>query len=468
MAGMAAAIGIYGLGVMGRSLTLQFAEKGVRLAAFDPWPEARAGLAAAAPRSAPIAIVESLSAFVDACEPPRAVLLMVKAGEPVDAAIAELMPMMGEGAVIADGGNSHFRDSERRAAMLAARGIGFLGIGVSGGVAGARHGASIMAGGEAAAYRRFETLLRRVAAVAEGSPCLAHLGPAGAGHFAKMVHNGLEYAEMQLIAEAVSLLRDAGLDWTAIAQAADEWNRGAGACYLLEITADILRRTDPETGAPLVEMVVDRAEQKGTGQWTATAALDLGAAAPSLVEAVMARSLSALKEVRLAAAQALVAGTDAACAPLAPAEIGAALLAARIAVYDQGFAMLASATVAHGFGLDLARLAEIWRAGCIIRGALLGPIAAAFRAQPAPGRLLLAPWFRDAVAERLADWRRAAALAARRGIAAPALLSALAYYDGLRTARSGASLIQLQRETFGAHGFERVDRPGQFHLDREP
>lgn len=465
MAGQAA-IGIYGLGVMGRNLALNLAEKGVAVAAFDPWPQARAAMAGAAPRQSPLKLAENVSVFVSELAGPGIILLMVKAGEPVDAAIAQLQSMLGAGGILADGGNSHFRDSERRSAALARHGIGFLGVGISGGEEGARHGAAMMAGGAEHAYERVEPLLRQIAATADGSPCLARLGPAGAGHFAKMVHNSLEYAEMQLIAEAVFALRAAGLEWDAIADDVAEWNRGPGACYLLEITAALLRRKDVDTGAPLIDVVLDSAEQKGTGQWGAAVALDLGAVTPTLVEAVMARSLSSLREIRVAAAGPLEETPSAvALSALSPKAVGNALLAARLAVYDQGFGMLAAASKARGFGYDLARLAEIWRAGCIIRGALLNPIAAAWREQPTLPRLLLAPWFRDALRARVADWRRVAAAAIASGIAAPALLSALAYYDGMRTARSGASLIQLQRDTFGAHGFERIDRPGTFHLD---
>ena len=461
-----AAIGVYGLGVMGRNLALNLAEKGVGVATFDPWPQARAAMASMATRWGPRALTESASVFVSELAEPAVILLMVKAGEPVDAAIAHLQPMLRAGAIIADGGNSHFRDSERRAAALARHGIGYLGVGISGGEEGARYGAAMMVGGAEMHYERVEPLLRRIAATADGDPCLARLGPAGAGHFAKMVHNSLEYAEMQLISEAVFALKAGGLDWLAIADAVDGWNREIGACYLLEITADLLRRRDGVNGAPLIELVRDSAEQKGTGQWGAATALDLGVVTPTLVEAVMARSLSALKEVRASAAGPLEEmPSPVALGALTPNSVGGALLAARLAVYDQGFGMLAAASKARGFGYDLARLAEIWRAGCIIRGALLEPIAAAWRAQPALPRLLLAPWFRDAVRARIADWRRVAAAMVASGVAAPALLSALAYYDGLRTAQSGASLIQLQRDMFGAHGFERIDRPGTFHLE---
>jgi 6-phosphogluconate dehydrogenase len=455
-----AAIGIFGLGVMGRSLALQLAEKGVAVAAFDPWPEARSEAAAAGVKriaAAPEELVASLAK-------PAAVLLMVKAGAPVDDAISSLSPQMSPGAILADGGNSHFRDSERRAVALAARGIAFLGIGISGGETGARHGASIMAGGETAGFERVAPLLRLVAAQAGGKPCLAHMGTAGAGHFAKMVHNAIEYAEMQLIAEAVFLLRTAaGSSWPEIATSIADWNRGLGACYLLEITVDILRAADRVSGAPLMEIVVDRAEQKGTGRWAASEALELGVPVPTLIEAVEARSLSALREP--SAPDALPAAAIAASPP-EPRELGEALLAARIAVYDQGFALLRAASAPHGITGDLAGLAEIWRAGCIIRGALLDPIAAALRATPGPARLLLAPALRDAVAARLPAWRKTVAAAAALGVPMPALASALAYYDGLRTERSTAALIQLQRDTFGAHGFERVDRAGRHHIDR--
>ncbi|HVM81430.1 MAG TPA: NADP-dependent phosphogluconate dehydrogenase [Stellaceae bacterium] len=455
---MGAAIGIFGLGVMGRSLALQLAEKGVAVAAYDPWTEARAEAAAAGVPG----IAATPEAFAASLEKPGTVLLMVKAGEPVDDAIARLSALLPAGALLADGGNSHFRDSERRAAALAARGIGFLGIGISGGETGARHGASIMTGGDAAGFERISPLLRQVAALAGGKPCLAHFGSAGAGHFAKMVHNAIEYAEMQLIAEAVFLLRTAtGAAWPEIAASAAQWNRGLGACYLLEITAEILRARDRGTGLPIMEIVVGRAEQKGTGRWAAIEALELGVPVPTLIEAVEARSLSALREP---SAPGALAAAPVAAAPPVPQELGEALLAARIAVYDQGFALLRAAAEPHGITGDLAELAEIWRAGCIIRGALLDPIAAALRA--GPSRLLLAPGLREAVTPRLQAWRRTAASATSLGVPVPALASALAYYDGLRAEHSSASLLQLQRDTFGAHGFERVDRKGRFHIDR--
>jgi 6-phosphogluconate dehydrogenase len=450
-----AAIGVYGLGVMGRNLALQLAEKSVRVAVFDPWPDARRAC------EAQLSVAASVEQFTAALSPPGAILLMVKAGQPVDDAIAALAPMLAKGAILADGGNSHFRDSIRRAAALAPRGLSFLGVGISGGEEGARHGASVMAGGERAAFDRLAPMLERIAAKAGDALCLGWQGPAGAGHFAKMVHNGLEYAEMQLIAEAVLLLRHlGGLEWPVIADAVVAWNQGPGASYLLEITAELLRRRDSLTSRPLIDMVVDRAEQKGTGQWGAVAALELGIPAPTLVAAVEARALSAVREVPPPPPRASVAH------PPTPAQVGAALLAAKIAVYDQGFSLLAAASREYRFGTDLAALAEIWRAGCIIRGALLDPIAQALRATPAPARLLAAPWFRDRMAERLADWRHVTAAALQHGIPVPALATALAYRDGLAAERTGASLIQLQRDTFGAHGFERVDRPGRHHIDR--
>lgn len=287
-----AAIGVYGLGVMGRNIALQLAEKGVPVAAFDPWPDARA-------HADGLSVAASERDFVAALEPPGAVLLMVKAGAPVDDAIAALAPLLPKGALIADGGNSHFRDSERRGAALAQRGIDFLGIGISGGETGARHGASIMAGGERAAFERLAPMLERLTARAGDALCLAHFGPGGAGHFAKMVHNGLEYAEMQLIAEGVLLLREFhGLDWPAVAAGVADWNQGRGASYLLEITSDLLPARDRLSGAPLIEIVADRAEQKGTGQWGAVAALELGIPVPTLVAAVEARALGGARGAR--------------------------------------------------------------------------------------------------------------------------------------------------------------------------
>jgi 6-phosphogluconate dehydrogenase len=448
-------IGIYGLGVMGRNLAVNLGGHRYGVVRYDPWPEARVGVAAAADEAA----------FVASLATPRAILLMVKAGEPVDAAIARLLPLLGPGDLVIDGGNSHYRDSLRRAATLAEHGLEFLGLGVSGGEEGARRGPALMAGGEAAAYARVAPLLEAIAASAEGQPCCGRVGGAGAGHFVKMVHNGIEYAVMQLIAEIYLIQRDLlRLDANVIAAAFAEWNEGPAGGYLVELAAAVLRRRD-EDGAPLLDYVRDAAEQKGTGRWAAAAALELGVPVPTLLEAVAARGLSALSEERAAAAAAVSGPDIAGGVPDLAGALGEALLGGMIAAYAQGFALLAGAAAELGGPLDLAGVARIWRAGCIIRSRLLTPIVAAFAGDPAPANLLAAPAMAGMLAACQTGWRRAVAAATSHGIAVPALASALAYYDGYRTARSGANLIQAQRDAFGAHGYARTDRPGTFHSD---
>lgn len=455
-------IGIWGLGVMGRNLAQNLAGHGYSVVLYDPWKAAREAAAGA------LAVAETAAAFAAALSAPRSVLLMVKAGAPVDAAIAELLPLLRPGDLVMDGGNSHYRDSARRAADLAARGIQFLDLGISGGEVGARLGPSIMAGGDAAAFARVAPMLNAIAAQVEGQPCCAYMGADGAGHFVKMVHNGIEYADMQLIAETYLALRDiAGLDHAAMGNAFASWNKGVAGGYLLEITMDILARRD-ERGAPLLELVLDQAEQKGTGQWASVAALELGVPAPTITEAVAARALSALKAERVVASGLLPGPRPARASGEGEAIVsglGDALLAGKICAYAQGFAMLAAAAAAFGWPLDLARTAEIWRGGCIIRSQLLTPIAAAFRAEPTPANLLAAPQLRDVLEACQAGWRGTVASAATHGLSVPGLGSALAYYDAYRAARSWANLIQAQRDAFGAHFYARIDRPGTFHTD---
>ncbi len=462
-----AEIGLIGLGVMGQNLALNMAEQGHPVAVYNR-TRARAETFAATEeaRRLPVQACLTLEGLVRAIRRPRAIVLMVKAGEPTDAQIAELAPLLEPDDVIIDGGNARYQDTIRRERDLRARGLMFLGTGISGGEEGARHGPSIMVGGDPAAFARVRAIFESIAAKVEGVPCCAHLGPDGAGHFVKMLHNGIEYADMQLIAETFSLMRDGlGLDYPAMQAAFAEWNRGELDSYLIAITADILGKTDPETGQPMVEVILDRAGQKGTGGWAVTAALELGVPAPTIAEAVAARSLSALKAERVEAA-ARLAGPTAGGKPELPLDqLQDALLAAKLCAYAQGFAVMAGAAEAHGWPLDFGTIATIWRGGCIIRARFLNRIRQAYERDRVLRNLLLDPWFAALIGKAQTGLRGVVAVAARHGLAAPALGSALAYFDGYRSARLPASLIQAQRDYFGAHTYERVDRPGSVHTD---
>ena len=464
-----AEIGLIGLGVMGQNLALNIADHGFEVAVYNRTTartEAFAGSHEAKTR--PIVPCATLAGLVETLRAPRAIILMVQAGAPTDRQIEALVPLLEPGDVIVDGGNARYQDTIRRERALHERGLRFLGTGISGGEEGARHGPSIMAGGEPEAYARVRQIFEAIAAKVDGAPCCAHVGPDGAGHFVKMLHNGIEYADMQLIAETYALMKDGlGLGYPEMQAAFAAWNQGDLDSFLIEITADILDKRDPETGAPMVEVILDRAGQKGTGGWAVAAALEFGVPAPTIAEAVAARSLSALKDERVSAAARLAgpaAGGDAG-RDLELATLRDALLAAKIAAYAQGFAVMAAASAAHGWALDLGTIASIWRGGCIIRARFLERIREAYARDAARANLMLDPYFAAALAEAQDGLREAVTLAARRGIAAPALGSTLAYYDGYRSARLPANLIQAQRDCFGAHTYERIDRPGSFHSD---
>ena len=465
---MEANIGLVGLGVMGRNLVLNMADRGYRVAVFNRTAAVTDGFVEGASDDGLVAC-HTLGELVGALARPRLILLMVKAGSAVDAQIDALLPLLGPGDVLMDGGNANYHDTRRRAARLADTGVHFLGVGISGGEEGARHGPSIMVGGAADGYAPVAAILRSIAAVAEGTPCCAHLGADGSGHFVKTMHNGIEYADMQLIAEGHFILRRAlGLSPEQTRDVFRKWQRGPLASYLIDITADIVATVDPETGNPLVDMILDRAGEKGTGRWASIEALDLGVPAPTIAEAVAARGLSALKDERVAAA---VLYGDITAAP-APVEIvdalEGALLAGKVAAYAQGFAVLAAASRRWDWGLPMAEIARIWRAGCIIRSQFLDDIAAVFEATPALTNLLAAPAFAAVMTKAQGDLRKVVVAATERALPVPALASALAYFDGYREARLSADLIQAQRDYFGAHTFERIDRPGSFHHDWTP
>jgi 6-phosphogluconate dehydrogenase len=464
-----AEIGLIGLGVMGQNLALNIADHGFPIAVYNRTAARTEAFATSEEaRSRPIVPCATLADLVGALRVPRAIILMVQAGAATDEQIAALAPVLEPGDVIVDGGNARYQDTIRRERVLHEDGLRFLGTGISGGEEGARHGPSIMAGGAPAAYARVRHIFEAIAAQVDGVPCCAHLGPDGTGHFVKMLHNGIEYADMQLIAETYALMKEGlGLGYPAMQAAFAAWNQGDLDSYLIEITADILGKRDPETGQPMVEMILDRAGQKGTGGWAVAAALEVGVPAPTIAEAVAARSLSARKEERVSAAARLA--RPAAHGDRDPtidlATLRDALLAAKIAAYAQGFAVMASASAAHGWGLDLGTVATIWRGGCIIRARFLDRIREAYARDAELRNLMLDSYFAAVLASAQERLREAVVLAARRGIAAPALGSALAYYDGYRSAQSPANLIQAQRDYFGAHTYERIDRSGSFHSD---
>ena len=482
-------IGIVGLAVMGENLVLNMASRGYAVAVYNRTVAKVDAFLAGRAAGKAIAGARSPEALVSMLARPRRVMLMVQAGRPVDRMIETLAPLLDPGDVLIDGGNSNYRETARRTRALTEKGILYVGAGVSGGEEGALLGPSIMPGGNADAWPLVEPIFKAIAArVGGGVPCCEWIGPDGAGHYVKMVHNGIEYADMQMIAEAYALLREVGgIEPGAMSRIFAQWNEGELSSYLIEITAAILARTDEGTDRPLVDLILDAAGQKGTGKWTGIDALMLGAPATAITEAVFARALSALKDERTAASRVL-AGPGARTAPPAIGErigkdglvdepdggkasfaedVRQALYASKICSYAQGFQLLSMAAAEYGWRLDFGAIALMWRGGCIIRAAFLDRIEAAYDDVPDLPNLLLAPYFRDAVAVAQAAWRRVVATAVTRGVPAPAFSSALAWYDGYRSERLPANLLQAQRDYFGAHTYERVDRArGEFfHTD---
>ena len=463
-----AEIGLIGLGTMGANLALNIAEKGFRVAVFNRTLErTRQFHARAGELATRIVPCETLASLAAAIRPPRPIILLVKAGDAVDEQIAGLRPHLAPGDIIIDSGNANFHDTQRRLAELQNSGLVFIGMGISGGEEGARHGPSIMVGGRAESYTRIENILTAIAAKFQGEPCAAWLGPDGAGHFVKTVHNGIEYADMQMIAEIYGILRDGlGVAPAAMAAIFARWNEGALQSYLIEITAKVLAANDPGTGKPMVDVILDRAGQKGTGRWSVIEAAMLGVPATAIEAAVAARGLSAMKAERESAESAYRI-------PPSPidvkdregfiADLERALLAGKIAAYAQGFAVMDAASREFGWNLPLAAIAKIWRAGCIIRSQFLGQIAAAFAASGPLPNLLLAPAFVELMRRSHGSLRAVVARAAAGAIPVPALSAALSHFDAYRQARGTANLIQAQRDFFGAHGFERVDAPGEHH-----
>jgi 6-phosphogluconate dehydrogenase len=460
-----ARIGVTGLAVMGRNLARNLARHGHPVAVHNRTSARTKALVAEFGGEGTFLPADTPEQFVASLERPRRVLVMVKAGAPTDAVIEEFAPLLEPGDMIIDGGNAHFADTRRRDAALRERGLHFVGTGVSGGEEGALHGPSIMPGGSPESYAALGPMLEDIAAKVDGVPCCTHVGPDGAGHFVKMVHNGIEYADMQLIAEAYDLLRyAAGRTPAEIAGVFNEWNQGRLGSYLIEITAEVLAHADAGSGEPFVDTVLDQAEQKGTGRWTVQTALDLGVPVSGIAEAVFARSLSGHADLR-AAARGLPGPARGPAGDQArlTEDIEQALYASKIIAYAQGFGQIHAGSAEYGWDIDSGAMATIWRGGCIIRARFLDRIRAAYDRDPNLPTLLTDDDFTEAIGAAQDGWRRVVATAAELGVPAPGFASALAYYDALRAERLPAALTQAQRDFFGAHTYRRVDRDGSFH-----
>lgn len=465
-------IGLVGLAVMGENLALNVAHHGYRVSVYNrtaartrEFAEARAGEAAVQP-------TYDLPTFIASLARPRRVFVMVKAGSPVDDVLAQICPLLDPGDIVMDGGNSFFKDTDRRSKAMEAANLNYFGVGVSGGETGALLGPSIMPGGPREAYSEIEPILTSIAAKVSDGPCCAYMGPRSAGHYVKMVHNGCEYAIMQLIAESYDLLRSAyGLSAPRIAEIFAGWNEGELNGYLVEITAKVLSYADPDTGRPLVDLILDQAGQKGTGKWTSQDAPDLGVPIPNIDAALWGRNISGEKAQRVNASQ-ILRGPEAPprSERLEPAEIETirdALYAGMIVSYAQAMALLQVASRDYSYGLDLATIARVWKGGCIIRSRLLSPIQDAFTRAPDLPNLLIDPDFSEIINERQTSLRSAVREAVERGIPAPALSASVAYFDSYRRASLPVNLIQAQRDFFGAHTYQRLDREGVFHTEWE-
>ena len=459
--------GFMGLGVMGHMLALNMERNGFRVAGYDVDAEKVKSFGTQYPGKNLVACA-TLDEFLATLERPRRIMMMVPAGKIVDAAIDSLKDSLEAGDLLIDGGNSFFMDTERRSKDLEAKGIIYIGTGVSGGEQGALWGPSIMPGGQPEAWDLVKPIFEAISAKAQGEACVAYMGPRGAGHYVKMVHNGIEYGDMQLIAETYDLLhRGLGLDNTRLHEIFSEWNRGELESYLIEITADIFTKTDPETGQDIVDVILDEAAQKGTGKWTSQNALDLGAPTPTINAAVESRIISSYKEERVAASKVLT-GPEPKIS-INPQEVidtvRDALYAAKICSYAQGFALLRLASQEYDYKLNYGEIAKIWRGGCIIRARFLNDIRQAFVRNPDLPNLMIDPEFAQAMNQRQSALRKVVSLAAESGIPALAFSSALAYYDAYRSARLPANLTQAQRDYFGAHTYRRLDRAGSFHTE---
>jgi len=462
----AMSLGLIGLGVMGENLALNFERHGFSVCGFDLDTSKRQQFAQRT-QGLQASVADDLAALVTSLQTPRRILLMVPAGSAVDAVLADLRPLLSPGDVLIDGGNTLYTDTARRIQTLDGSGILYVGSGVSGGEEGALRGPALMPGGSPEAWPLVAPMLQAIAAKADdGQPCCDWMGPGGAGHFVKMVHNGIEYADMQMICEAWWLMKHLlGMAPAQCSAVFREWNEGELGSYLIGITADILATQDPETGDALVNLILDTAEQKGTGKWTSQVALDLGVTAPTIADAVFARTVSAIKAERVAASAVLTGPTPQGsqdATRLLP-QIRHALLAAKVCAYAQGFALMRAADREYAWGLSFGRIASVWRAGCIIRARLLGDMRHAFDINPDIPNLLVDPHFAGLMASAQQDLREVVARAALQGVAVPAFMSALSYYDAYRSECLPANLLQAQRDYFGAHTYQRTDRPGKFH-----
>ncbi|MDP4092800.1 MAG: NADP-dependent phosphogluconate dehydrogenase [Bacillota bacterium] len=460
-------IGIIGLSVMGSNLALNFESKGFSVAGYDLFKEKVEQMQKTA--AGKIFCTGSLKEFTDSLESPRKILMMVKAGKPVDDTIEKLIPLLEQGDIVIDGGNSFFEDTIERCKKLEKHGIRFIGTGVSGGEEGALKGPSIMPGGTREAYELVEPMLKAAAAKVNGESCCTYIGPDGAGHYVKMVHNGIEYADMQLICEAYWLLsKAAGFSAPELHNTFTEWNKGELDSYLIGITSEIFTRVDESTGKPVIDIILDKAGQKGTGKWTAQNALDLGAAVPTIAEAVFVRYISAAKAERVEAAQ-FLKGPESSNLEGDRNEfaedVRKALYAAKLCSYAQGFALMRSASLEYGWNLDYGKIASIFRGGCIIRARFLNRITEAFEINPGLSNLMMDPYFKNILIDYQSSWRKVVSCAVLKGIPVPALMSSLSYFDSYRSAGLPANLLQAQRDYFGAHTFERKDRDGIFHYD---
>ena len=461
-----AQVGVIGLAVMGSNLARNFASHGHTVALYNRTQTRTDELVAEHGGEGNFVPAATLEEFVASLQRPRRILIMVKAGAPTDATIDALVPLLEPDDIVVDGGNTHFEDTRRREAALREKGLHFVGAGISGGEEGALHGPSIMPGGSRESYAALGPLLEDISAKVDGEPCCAYMGPDGAGHFVKMVHNGIEYADMQFIAEAYDLLRAAGLDAVRAADVFRRWNTGDLDSFLIEITAEVLSQVDARTGQPLVDVIVDAAEQKGTGRWTVQSALELGVPVNAIAEAVFARSTSGHTQLRSAARAALTgpAGGVVDDVDAFIDDVRSALWASKVVAYAQGLDQIRTASEAYGWDVDVAEVARIWRGGCIIRARLLRRIREAYTGTPPP-TLLADAGIADELGTAQAGWRRAVTTATAFGVPVPGFSSALAYYDTVRSPRLPAALVQGLRDLFGAHTYKRVDREGSFHLE---
>ncbi len=458
-------IGMMGLGVMGKNLAINMASKEFTVSGYDINEES---VKIFNNSVSDIKAYSNLNEFIESLESPRKIMLMVPAGAPVDSAIEHILPSLAKNDIIIDGGNSFFKDTIRRHDYLKEKGIYFIGSGVSGGEEGARKGPALMPGGDMDAYKYIEPIFNKIAAQVEGTPCSAYIGPDGAGHFVKMVHNGIEYGDMELISESYYLMRYMlGMDIEEIQKVFEEWNQGELNSYLIEITSEILKKYDEETGKPIVDIILDKAGQKGTGKWTTQAALDLGISIPTIASAVFARFISAIKSERTEASKEFQININNFSGNKEEfiSYIKDALYLSKIVSYAQGFAVMQSASDEYNWRLNLGNIALIWRGGCIIRAKFLNKIKEAYDKTGNLKNLLLDDYFKTIIKEKHLIWRKVVSAAINSGYPVPAFSSALNYFDSYRSAILPANMIQAQRDFFGAHTYERVDKPGKFHTN---